>query len=196
VQDETSRQQVQALEIGIVACPSSAVAVASSQTEHSLFHPSGGDERGSLEREPEHLQIRDLDPTPELSGEGGAFAGCVGITLGVGDVALVEGEPTVVGPRLERIEQPVGTLEPAARDRRSPAEVELVSRQPGRHAGGAGRVSALPVEPKRALACLEHRVGVVEPPRRPAQALEGLRHLFVGERFLEGRARFLPSAVS
>ena len=55
----------------------------------------------------------------------------------VREVALVEGEPAVLGPGLERVEQAMRTREPAARHGGGAVEIELVDREPGRHARGA-----------------------------------------------------------
>ena len=142
MQAETSKQQVQALEIWIVASPSRAVAVASSRR----VIPSSTRRRprvSPLEGQSEHLEVGDAEPPPSSPRRRRARRrGRVAVRLG--DVSLVEREPAVVGCRLERVQQPMGAPQPTTRDRLGAVEVELVRRQPGGHAGGATCVAALP----------------------------------------------------
>jgi hypothetical protein len=52
----------------------------------------------------------------------------------VRDIALVEGEPAVVGPGFERVQEAMGAPQPTARHSRRAPEVELIGGQPGGHA--------------------------------------------------------------
>ena len=61
-------QKVHAPEIGIVASPSSAVAVASSRQRMPSSTCAHADQRRALEREAEHLEVHDPEPPPELRG--------------------------------------------------------------------------------------------------------------------------------
>ena len=98
MQAALNMQHVQAPEIGMVASPSSAITVASLlRAPDLLLNLRRGDERSSLEREAEHLQIWDAEPPSQPGSEAGAFTGRVGVALEVGDIALVEREPAVVG---------------------------------------------------------------------------------------------------
>ena len=186
----TSMQQVQALEIGIVASPASAVAVASSRQRM----PSSTSARAT--------SAAPSSASPSISRSGTwkrrpSSAACRASTSALGlaerGIALVEREPAVVRPRLERVEEPVRSLQPALGDRCGSVEVELVRREPGRHPRRAGHVAVLSVAAVGTLARVEHRLGVVEPPGRPAQALERLRRLV---RRLEGCARGFPASGS
>jgi hypothetical protein len=149
------------------------------ETPHALLHLRARNERGAVEREPEHLQVRHSVTAAELRGEGGEPPGLGAVAVRVRDVALVKGEPAVVGPRLELVQKAMRAAQPAARHCPGAVEVELVGREPGRHAGGGGRVPSPPVEAVRQLPRLEHRLRVVDPPRRPAHALEGLGRLLL-----------------
>jgi hypothetical protein len=157
---------------------------------HALLHARARDQRGAAKRQPEHLEVRHAESAPEVGGRRGQLARPRGVAAGVRDVALVEREPAVLGRRVERVEQAMGTPQPPVRHRRGAAEVELVGRQPGSHAGGGGGLAAGGVEVEGPLAGGEHGVGVVEPPRRPAQPLLRRRGLPGGE---EGGARLVPA---
>ena len=124
---------------------------------HALVDAGARDQRGALERQPEHLEVGHAEPAPELGGGAGELAGARGVAARVGDVALVEGEPAVLGRRLDALEQPLGALEPAVGDGPRRAEVELVDRQPQRHPRRPQRVAAVAVEREGALAGGEHR---------------------------------------
>ena len=63
---ETRKQHAQALEIGIVASPSRAAASRLVEAAHPLRRPARWTTSVALEREPEHLQVGDVEPPPEL----------------------------------------------------------------------------------------------------------------------------------
>ncbi len=161
---------------------------------HPLGDPTAGDERRALESEPEHLEVGDRERPAELGGCRRPLAGRAGVAARVRDVALVEGEPAVVGPRLERVEEPVRAAEPAGRDRNAASEIELVCGEPGRHPGCRRRIARLPVQAVRALTGGEHRARVVEPPRGPAQPLVRIGRLGGLERRFERRPCRRPVA--
>ena len=77
---------------------------------HSLLHPSGRHESGSVECEAEHLQVVDPVPATDIGRERAELTGRRGVASGVCEVALVEGQPAVVGPRLEWIQESPGAL--------------------------------------------------------------------------------------
>jgi hypothetical protein len=70
--------------------------------------------------------------------------------------------------------------------------VERIHGDRHRHAGGAAPVVTPAVELIGARARLEHRLGIVEPPRRHPEALEDLWFLDQAAHRLECLARFLP----
>ena len=151
------------------------------------------DERRSLEREAEHLEVGDAEAPPELGGRGGQLARGRGVAARVGEVALVEREPAVVGPgssgssrRCARRSQPLATAQAPRKSSSSAASHVAMRAAPAASA-------ALPVEPVRALPGGEHGLGVVEPPGRPAQPLERLGRLLAGDGLLEPRPRGLPA---
>jgi hypothetical protein len=100
----------------------------------------------------------------------------------------------VIGSWLQRIEKPTGTPQPSARDGRRAVEIELIDGKPRRHSGGARRTPVFAIQAVCALAGVECRLGVIEPPRRPAQPLERLRGLLDTERMLERQQRGGPFA--
>ena len=75
------------------------------QAAHALLDPRAGDEGRSLERESEHLEVGDVESPPGLGRAGRELPRPHGVAREVGDVALVEGQPAVLRPRLERLEQ-------------------------------------------------------------------------------------------
>ena len=190
----TRKQHAHAPEIGTVASPCRAVSGCLVEAAHALLHLRARHQRRALEREAEHLQVGHVEPPPELGRAAPKLRSLRGLATSVRHEALEEGKPTVLGPRLERVEQAMGSTEPAARDRERAVEVELIAGQPGGHPGGARDVSRLLVEVVRTLAGGEHGLGVVEPPRGPAQPLESLGRLLGAHRLLEPRPRLLPAS--
>ena len=107
--DVTRRQHAHALEIGIVAYHQGG-RCGLVEVTHPLLHPSGRHEGGSVECEAEHLQVVDPVPATDSAPREPSPTGRRGVSAGVRDVALVEGEPAVVGPRLEWIQESPGAL--------------------------------------------------------------------------------------
>ena len=160
---------------------------------HALVDPGAGDQRRALQGQAEHLQVGYAEAAAELGGADRQPLRLRHVSHDAGEIALVEGEPSVLRAGLERFEQAPRAPQPAARHRHGAVEVQLVHRQPRRHARGGGRHPAGAVEAVCALARGEHRLGVVAPPRRPAQALECLGLLAVRQRSLEDRACGVPA---
>ena len=165
------------------------------ETAHSLVHVTGRDQRRTVEREAEHLEVLDLETAPELDRGGGQLARSRAVTLRVREVPLVEREPAVIGPGLERLEQALGAREPPACDRGGAVELGLIDRQPRGHAGRIGRVAARPVQAKGALSRLEYDIRIVEPPCRPAEPLACLGRLLDREHLFERLPCSRPSRV-
>ena len=94
------------------------------------------------------------------------------------------------GPRLV-----VDGWQPAHASREAHVEVQLVARQPDRHPRRGGAVASFLVETVRAIACREDDVGVVQPPRRPAQPLLRLGRLVRRRCAFEARASGRPTAA-
>ena len=159
---------------------------------HALRHPCAGHQRCPLDRKSEHLQIWHLELPPELGRAAPALRRRRGLATGVRHVPLEEGKPAVLGPRLERVKEAMGATEPTGRHRGRAMEVELIACKPGGHAGRVRGVSGCLVEVERTLTSGENRLGVVEPPRRPAQPLERLGRLPGADRLLEQRPSLHP----
>ena len=66
MQAVTRKQQAQAPEIGIVASPARAVAVASSRQRMPSWTCAQATKAAALEREAEHLEVGDVEPPPDL----------------------------------------------------------------------------------------------------------------------------------
>ena len=186
-------QKVHAHEIGIAASPPSAVAVASSRQRIPSSTRAHATSVAPWSASPSISRSATPNSPPELRGPRGQLGRGRGVAGRVREVALVERDPAVLRARLERIQQPRAPLQPSARHRPGTAEVELIGGQPRRHAGRAGRIRPPPVEPVRALPSREHRIPVIQPPRRPAQPLERLGGLLDGDGRLEPLPRSLPA---
>ena len=104
-------------------------------------HPRARHQRRALDRKPEHLQVGHLELPPELGRAAPKLRRLRGLATGVRHVALEEGKPAVLGPRLERVEQAMGATEPTGRHRERAMEVELIACKPGGHPGRARGVS-------------------------------------------------------
>ena len=173
MQAETRKQHAHALEIGISASPSSAAALASSRQRM----PS------SPARTPTSAAPSSASPSISRSATSNRRPSSAATRAGSRAVAVSplacarypswKASQPCSGPgssgsssRCARRSHP--------RHGHGAVEVELVGREPGRHPRGAARRHRPPVEQVGALAACEHGRGVVEPPRRPAQPLEGL----------------------
>ena len=96
----------------------------------------------------------------------------------------------------DEIKESMRAREPTPRHGHGTVKVELIDSEPRGHTSGAGRVALPLVEPMRALARIEHHVGNVEPPRRPAEPFAGFGRLVVGELLIEERPRALPTPLA
>jgi hypothetical protein len=159
---------------------------------HALLDLSGSDEAGPLKGQAEHLEVGNLESPPELGRPNGKLPSIHSVAAHAGDVALVEGEPAMIRPRLQRLQQAPRPPQPTARHSQSAVEIEVISRKPGSHAGSACRILAFAVKAVGALACPEHHVRVIKPPRRPAEALQGRCRLANLQLLLKDRPSFLP----
>ncbi len=166
------------------------------EAAHALAHVTAGHQRGALEGEAEHHEVGHPEAHAQLRRRSRELGRPLGLPARARHVALEERQPAVVAHRLAPVEQPVRACEPARRRRRSATEVQVVARQPRGHARRGGRIPALGIEPVRALARGEHRLGVVEPPGRPAQALETLGTLGLRHGAGEEVPRGLPSPLA
>ena len=92
-------------------------------------------------------------------------------------VSLVEREPPVIWARLEAVEEPVRTLEPATGDGRLAPKLKAICGEPGGDSAGRPRVTALAVEAIRALTHIECQGLVVQRVADPTETLERLRRL-------------------
>ena len=66
MQAETRKQNVQAPEIGICASVLERGGGRLVEPAHPLAHLGAGDERRPFERQPEHLEVRHVEPPPDL----------------------------------------------------------------------------------------------------------------------------------
>jgi hypothetical protein len=84
----------------------------------------------------------------------------------------MEGEPAVIGPRLEVVEEAVGPLEPAVGDGGLTTEGEAIERVPGGDPGRSARVAPPAIEAVGALAGVECEAVVVKHVPDPTQTFE------------------------
>ncbi|HWC25454.1 MAG TPA: hypothetical protein VG474_02620 [Solirubrobacteraceae bacterium] len=165
------------------------------EAAHAVADLGQRDERRPLERQPEHLEVGDAEAPTELRGRRGERPRGGVISGRRGQVGLVEREPAVLLAGLAALDKARGPREPAAGGRALAAEVEVVAGEPDRDPRGAGVVAVVAVAPVGALTGGERRVGVVEPPRRPAEALQRLGMLVGAQRRLELRSRIGPAPL-
>ena len=94
------------------------------------------------------------------------------------------------------LQQPMGPLEPAVRDRLLAAERRGVPGEPDGHPRRAQAVVALAIDAIRAFADVEHDVGQIEPPGGEPEPFERLGSLLVLQRPFEREAGRLPVAAT
>ncbi len=126
-----------------------------------------------MESEAQHLEVGNIESPPKLGRLSTKLLRLRTVPADIGDVALVEGKPAVVGAGVQRLEHAPRPAKPAAGHGNGAVEVEVVGREPRSHAGRAFLISSLPVKTVSALARLEHCLRIIEPPRRPAETLKG-----------------------
>ena len=187
------KQSAHALDAAIVASPCSASRAASSRQRIPVLDLGSEDERGALQGEPEHLEVGHPERAPDGGRARAELGGQRGVGSVPGEVALVEVEPAVLGPgssgssrRWALLIQPLATLTASLKSSSSQQS------QVAMRAALAG-IAVLPVEAIGPLAGVEDGWPVVEPPRCPAEALEGVGALLRGERALEGAAGVGPA---
>src|SRR5262249_21634980 len=166
------------------------------EAPHALFDSGARHERRTLEGQTEHLKVRHVETPADIRRMAGAITGLSDVAVPQGDISLMKREPTVIRLRVKCGDQAARSLEPSVRDGKCAAEVELVGGKPGCHSGCARRVSPTAIEAKRALARIEGRLRVIEPPGRPAQSLQRLWCFLSHERRREPLAGRFPSGLS
>ena len=135
-----------------------------------------------------------LRPAPEFGCHDRRLPRTGSVALHLGDVALVKCEPAVIGPassgssrrRARRASRRPPPRRRGSRARRQRARRPCERLLPNRPSAGTGG---------RRGPAFEHGLGIVEPPRRPAQVLERLGRLLVGKSVLEERLRRAPAPV-
>ena len=128
------------------------------------------DQRRALGRDREHLEVDRPEPPAELARLAGEPPRQRRVAAAERRVGLEDGEPAVLGDRVELLQQPCGPLRPAAGDGVLAAELEVVVAEPQREPGRAAQVAGLAVAAVGALAQVEAGLDVVDPPRGPAAA--------------------------
>ncbi len=166
------------------------------QAAHALGNCALGHHRQTLEGQAEHLHLG----RSHRACDGGRFRaqspGGRGVALThEGDMRLLIGQQRVFGGGSQAIQQLLGTLDPAVRDRRFTSEVGVVVGEPDCHTGGGPSVIALVEQPVGALPGIDPSGVVLQPPTSRAEPLESFGRLGVLEGALEAHARFLPAAA-
>ena len=137
------------------------------------------DQRRALGRDREHLEVDRPEPPAQLARLAGEPPRQRRVAAAERRVRLEDGEPAVLGDRVELLQQPCGALRPAAGDGVLAAELEVVVAEPQREPRRAAQVAGLAVAAVGALAQVEAGLDVVDPPRGPAEPLERLARLLV-----------------
>ena len=189
----TRKQHAQAPEIGIVASPRSAVAVASSRQRMPSATCAQATSVAPSSARPSISRSATPNRRPSCRAAPGSPPARCRPRRGRRSPRGRQASRAQARARAGRAGD--ARAQPAGRDGGRAMEIELIGRQPGGHPGRARGVPALPVEAVGALARREHRLRVVEPPGRPAQSFERLGRLPVAERDLEHRPCLGPTSV-
>ncbi len=144
------------------------------ETAHARLHARAGHQRRAFQRETEHLQIGHVQAAPDIRGKARTFDRPVGIAGAECDVPFHEGEPPALGRPVDTGEETARLSQPAIGDRSGTTEIQPVHGQPDRHARGVGIRTLVAVETVSPPAGRERGLGVIQPPRRPAQTLAAL----------------------
>jgi hypothetical protein len=155
------------------------------EAAHSVHDLAFVHQRQALDREGEHLQRYDLEFAAELACPNCEYLRLCRIAVNGGDIAQERIEPAVLGAGLESFEDAGRALEPAIGNRTFAAQDEVVVGDPEREHRRAPHVSLPAAEKEGALARLQAGGDVLDPPRRPAQALQSVYRLVRLEFLLE-----------
>jgi hypothetical protein len=149
----------------------------------------------ALEREPRELEAA----VTRLAAEGCRAHGALTpgrriVAAEQGGLTIAQQQPAVLGRLLVAREEAARSLQPSRRDSGIAAEGMAVPDEPESDAGGAELVALVAVEPEGALAGVEGKRDVIEPPRREPEVFQDLRGLADGEAGLEVSASILPGS--
>ena len=139
-----------------------------------LLQLAAREEGGGHLAEPEHLDVAVARPNADVSGQRRGFERAIEVT-GQHEVERASaGEPAMTGVLRRALEQLLGTVEPAVRDRRGqPEQMVTTETDGGNH--GRSRVAGLDRRRIRTLARLDRQRQLPCPPRRQREELEAIR---------------------
>ena len=149
-------------------------------------------QRGALGRDREHLEVDGAEPPAQFARLAREPLRQRRVALAERGVRLEDGEPAVLGDRLEVFQQPRGPLRPASGDGVLAAELEVVVAEPECEPRRAAQVAGLAVAAVRALAQVEAGLDVVDPPGGPAEPLDRLGRLVARRRSTRAPPPTLP----
>src|SRR5262249_14158979 len=108
----------------------------------------------------------------------------------------MDGEPAVIDPGLEVVDEAVGALEPAVRNRRLTTEEQAVRSKERRDPGGGALLAAVEVKTVGRFSGVEGEPLIVEHVSSPAHSLARLCAIAVDQVLLERLLACLPIPVA
>ena len=160
---------------------------------HAFLQLAFAHESPPLEPEPEHLELRSPERPAQLDGARRQPPRLDRVLVQRNrDVSLVDGEPAVIDPGLEAVDEAVRALEPAVGNRRLAAKQEAVGGKPGGYPRRGALVAALKVQAVGTLPGVEREPVLVQHVANPAHPFERLWGLALGQGLLEGGPGTLP----
>ena len=159
-------------------------------------HGAGGHACEAVQRAPDHLVVHGAERLADPHG-----LGCerrrrfrVAVVQQREDSAA-QREPRMFGRIGLPFQKAVRPLEPSVRNGLFTAERGRIPGEPDRQTRRAHLIVTLAIQAVRALADVEHDVGLIEPPGREPQALERLGRFLDLQRRIEREARRRPVAA-
>ena len=142
---------------------------------HAFLQLALAHESPPLKPEPEHLELRSPEHPAQLDGARRQPPRLDRVLVqGNRDVSLMDGEPAMIDPRLEAVDEAVRALEPAVGNRRLATKHEAVGGKPGGYPCRGALVPALKVQAVGALPGVESEPVLVQHVANPAHPFERL----------------------
>jgi hypothetical protein len=163
------------------------------EATHAFLQLAFAHESPPLEPESEHLELRGPKRPAQLDGARRQSPRLDRVLVQRNrDVPLVDGEPAVIDPGLETVDEAVRALEPAVGNRRLAVKQEAVGGKPGGDSRRGALVAALEVQAVGTLPGVKGEPVLVQHVANPAHPFERLWGLALGQGLLEGGPRTLP----
>jgi hypothetical protein len=165
------------------------------QAAHAVRDGAFVHERQSLDRHSEHLERHHAETSPQLACADRKLSRRSRVPVGDGHVPEQRIEPAVLGAVVEPLEDAGRSLEPAVGDRALTAEDQVVVSNPEREQCRAPPVSLTVAQAEGALARVDARRDVLDPPGGPAEPFQRIDRLVHLELLLEDCPCLCPRAT-